>query len=290
MNKITTVQSNLPNENDSFHYIAHHLRGKEIEVPEIYHYDRAGGWFLLEDLGDRLFQQAVLGIKEKPDLVRQRYLPLLPLLAQIQVAGKEGFDPKKTHNRPYDAKFMREWESGYFCRFFLERYLNVEYPKEALFEELDALAREASRASHTFFLYRDFQSRNILMQGDRYRFVDFQGGRLGPPHYDIASLLLDPYVDLSEALSEEFLDEYLKALESRAVIERGQFLREYPFVALHRNMQILGAFSFLNLEKGKMYFQHFIPSAVRSLKGSLGKEGFAPYRELRKIILGLNLE
>jgi aminoglycoside/choline kinase family phosphotransferase len=287
MNKVESPQKDLPNENDSFHYIAGHLREKGIETPEIYHYDRDGGWFLLEDLGDLLFQRAILDVKEKSDLVRRRYLPLLGVLCQIQVEGKEGFDLKRTHNRPYDSRFMREWESGYFCRFFLERYSNLKYRKEALSHELDELAREATEASQTVFLYRDFQSRNILIQGDRYRFVDFQGGRLGPPQYDIASLLIDPYVDLTEALREEFIDAYLAELGSRAPVLRNRFLKEYPFVAIHRNMQILGAFSFLSLVKGKTYFERFIPSAVRSLKASLGKEAFAPYRELKKIVSGI---
>ncbi len=120
-----------------------------------------------------------------------------------------------------------------------------------------------------FFLHRDFQSRNLMLQHDRLWVIDFQGARLGPLQYDLAALLLDPYVNLPLAGQETLLAEYLFLLQEHLPIDPVAWRQRYDYVALCRNLQILGAYGFLSQHKGKTFFRQFIPAACRSLQHRL---------------------
>ena len=120
------------------------------------------------------------------------------------------------------------------------------------------------------FMHRDFQSRNIMVMKDRFYLIDFQGGRIGPPHYDLASLLIDPYVDLPFAMRETLLVYFSEQLAQRSPgIPAAEIQNAYRYCALARNLQILGAYGFLTRRKGKPHFSHYIPAAVRSLQQTL---------------------
>jgi aminoglycoside/choline kinase family phosphotransferase len=271
-------------ENDSFLYIAHHLRQKGIPVPEIYHYEKKQGWFLMEDLGDRHLQAEVVSIAGDRGRLMETYQKVIDLLILIHVEGREGFDPDRTHNVPYDQGFMLAWESGYFHSAFLKGYLGLDIPDEELREELEDLAQRAARTPGGYFLYRDFQSRNIMVRDNGLGLLDFQGARLGPLQYDLSSLLLDPYVGLGEGVQEELLSYYLGQIQERITLDPQEFRKLYPLVALHRNMQILGAFAFLTQGRGREYFREYIPPAVKSLRTLLGDQLFAPYKKLKRVV------
>ena len=271
-------------ENDSFLYIVRHLRDKRIPVPEVYHHDMVRGWFIMEDLGDRHLQTEALSIRGDRKRLIEIYQRVIDLLILIQVKGREGFDLAQTHNAPYDQGFMLAWESGYFHSAFLNGYLGLDIPDEELREELEDLAQRAAEARSEYFLYRDYQSRNIMVRDKGLGLVDFQGGRLGPLQYDLASLLLDPYVELKEGVQEELLAYYLRRIQDHITLDPQEFLALYSFVALHRNMQILGAFAFLSQARGRDYFRAYIPPAVKSLRTLLGDELFAPYKTLKRIV------
>lgn len=271
-------------ENDSFLYIARHLREKRVPVPEIYHHDMARGWFIMEDLGDCHLQTEVKSIKGDRGQLIEIYQKVIDLLVLIQVEGREGFDLAQTHNAPYDQGFMLAWESGYFHSAFLNGYLGLKVPDEELSDELEDLAQQAAKVRSEYFLYRDFQSRNILVQDRELGLLDFQGARLGPLQYDLASLLLDPYVELKGGVQEELLSYYLGRIQDRVTLDPQEFLELYPFVSLHRNMQILGAFAFLSQARGREYFRQYIPPAVKSLRALLGDKLFAPYKKLKRVV------
>ena len=271
-------------ENDSFFYIAHHLRTKGVPVPEIYHHDKERGWFLMEDLGDRHLQTEVMSIAGDRKRLIETYQKVIDLLILIQVKGREGFDLARTHNAPYDQAFMLAWESGYFHFAFLVGYLGLKVPDEGLSDELEDLAQRAARAPGGYFLYRDFQSRNIMVRDGAFGLLDFQGARLGPLQYDLASLLLDPYVELGEGVQEELLAYYLGQIQDRITLDPREFQGLYPLVALHRNMQILGAFAFLSQGRGREYFREYISPAVKSLRALLGDQLFAPYKKLKRVV------
>ncbi|MDY6862999.1 MAG: phosphotransferase [Thermodesulfobacteriota bacterium] len=275
------------NENDSFNYICRHLRDKGIATPEIYRYQREKGWFLLEDLGTVHFYDEAVKLKNNPHKLMKLYQKALNILPMIQVNASYGFDGNRVLGRPYDPTFMLEWESGYFCRSFLRGYLNLNFSEEDIYDEFKILAEIAAQTERNFFLYYDFQSKNIMIKDGKLRFIDFQGGRSGPLHYDLASLVLDPYVDIDRKMRQELIDYYLDQLGNIISLNKGQFIAEYPSVAIHRIMQMLGAFGFLSVIKKKRYFIDYIPAAVRNLKDMIQLEIFSPCRKLRTLVKGL---
>lgn len=274
-------------ENDSFYYICHHLKTKGIGTPEIYKYQRDKGWFILEDLGDVHLHDEALKIKHDPVKLGELYKKVLDILPVIQVKGAQGFDKNKIHSVHYDKSFVRQWESGYFFRSFLKGYLNLDISEDFLKDEFDALADKLTSIDSRFFLYRDFQSKNIMIKQKQIRFLDFQGGRMGPLHYDLSSLLLDPYVDINNKLRQTLMEYYLTQLATLIPIDKKKFLSEYHFIALHRNMQILGAFGHLSTVKKRYHFKQYIPTATKSLKDLLNLRVFSPYKNLKKVIENL---
>jgi aminoglycoside/choline kinase family phosphotransferase len=267
------------NENDAFGYLAAHLGARGVPVPGVLAYKRSRGWSLVEDLGDRdLYtetREALHGALPPASAAAARehvatlYREALAVLVRLQVDCVEAFDPRRTHNPPrYDAVLMREGESGYFVRELLGRLLGLPAPP-ALEEELDALAGRAAAAGAPYLLHRDFQSQNLKIHLGRVCVIDFQGARLGPAQYDVASLLLDPYVALPADLRRDLLEHYLALFTARTGLGRADFLEHYPLIAAHRLMQALGAYAFLGLQRDKPAFLAHIPAALRLLGETL---------------------
>jgi aminoglycoside/choline kinase family phosphotransferase len=264
-------------DNDSFAYVGSLLWEAGEFSPRIYHRGRAPGCFLLEDLGDVSLQELVRG-KDKEEQVRLYRRVLRDLAAMVREITPR-FSPAAVHNPEYTAPFMREWESGYFVQRCLPLFHGLQWDDTRLAGELDRLAEEAEKSSEQVFIIRDFQSRNIMYHGARFRYIDFQGARLGPLTYDPASLLLDPYVELDPALQEELWEFY-----SRLLPGSGDRRREnYQLVALHRNLQALGAYGFLSTVKGKVEFRRYLPAGARALWRRLEHPVFRKYPELRRV-------
>jgi aminoglycoside/choline kinase family phosphotransferase len=114
--------------------------------------------------------------------------------------------------------------------------------------------------------------------------IDFQGGRLGPLQYDLASLLLDPYVELDQATQAKLFSYYVGRVQGRVTLDPAGFREQYAFIALHRAMQILGAFAFLTKQRGLAFFQAYIPPAVRGLRTLLSDARFASYKKLKRVV------
>jgi len=186
------------------------------------------------------------------------------------VQGRENFKPAWCWDTPcYDRKLMLERESGYFLRALCRDLLKLELDEAALAQEFSRLADQAGQADASFFLHRDFQSRNIMVQQSRVRFIDYQAGRLGPLAYDLASLLIDPYAALPQAMQNTLLEQYVDALNVLLPYDREQFRREYLLLATQRNLQILGAFAFLSSQRGRPFFAQYLVPALRSLRSLL---------------------
>ena len=185
--------------------------------------------------------------------------------------------------------FLWERELGYFVRAFLQGYLGLEVEIDELAPDFERLLTRALIAAPNFFLHRDFQSRNLMIKNGRLRVIDFQGGRLGPLGYDVASLLIDPYVNLSPAWQEELLGHYLDLLQERLPgVDREAFTGQYRHLALCRNLQILGAFGYLTRVKQKANFARYIPTAVAGLRRRLAeREGEFPL--LEQVVASLKL-
>jgi aminoglycoside/choline kinase family phosphotransferase len=133
-------------------------------------------------------------------------------------------------------------------------------------------------------MHRDLQSRNIMAKDGRFFFIDFQGGRLGPVQYDLASLLIDPYVGLAADEQDRLLDYAIRQMALRQPIDPEKFRRRFAFCALSRSLQILGAFGFLSTVKGKKRFARYIPAALRGLASRLAKFGTGGFPKLQRLV------
>ncbi len=264
-----------------------HLLKQGIRVPEQYGWDKENGIILFEDFGDDKLHEKVIREQKTDDWIariRLCYTAVVENLAVMQVRGGKDFDTKWCWDTSlYDKTLMLERESNYFLRAFWRDYLGNKEPS-GLQEEFVELADKASRIPATFFLHRDFQSRNIMLLNDEPCFIDFQGGRLGPLAYDVASLLIDPYVALPFDFQEELLGVYLNKLEELMDVDRRKFVEEYLLLALQRNLQIVGAFSFLTQRRGKVFFEQFLRPAVESLNVLLDCEIFSEMVVLKQTV------
>ena len=131
---------------------------------------------------------------------------------------------------------------------------------------------------------RDMQSRNIMVKDQRIYFIDFQGGRLGPIQYDLASLLIDPYVNLPRPIQTRLLEDALKMLSAVAPVDPDHFRHCYHYCTLTRNLQILGAFAYLSRVKGKKQFEAYIPAAVKTLRSNLKANGRREFPRLTDVV------
>jgi aminoglycoside/choline kinase family phosphotransferase len=260
------VEENAEKENMSYLKIGKHLLNRGIPVPFIYKHDLERGWFIMEDLGDNNLQQAAL----TPSNLIGIYKKVVELLVEMQLEGRGGFDSDWCYQtKRYDGFTMKKFESDYFSTYFLRGMLELKQDLSELKSSFKHLVQRASIADSDFFLHRDFQSRNLIIKDDKIRIIDWQGGRLGPLQYDLASLLIDPYVGLKNNHREILYDYYLKFIEGRIPGISDSFTRYYPYLAVQRNLQILGAFSYLGKIQGKKGFLSYIPPALQSLDGLL---------------------
>lgn len=253
-------------EIDSFVLIGRHLYDKGISVPGIYLYDTFSGIVFLEDLGDVNLQAVVKAGKE----ILSYYKSIIKLLIKMSVSGVKQFDRSWTYQTPYyNKEVILENECRYFVDAFLRRYLKLNICYNDFEDEFILLADKALEFSVNGFMHRDFQSRNIMVKDGKPYFIDFQGGRIGPIQYDLASLLIDPYVALSCHVQDQLLDYCIDKLSSYIHIDKKRFCLCYKYCTITRNLQILGAFGYLSRVKGKTYFEQFIPAAIESLKYNL---------------------
>ena len=243
---------------ERFLTIQKELSGRLAFLPEIYKEDKLHGLILEEDLGSMTLKRFCA---EKPDNrgeVIAVYKKVLDALCKWQFTEAEA--SRIISSRKMDEETFL-WETGYFARYCVTDYCGREGILDEQWErERVALARESASLPQTF-IHRDFQSENIMIIDERVRFVDFQGARLGPPQYDTASLLFDPYVKIiGEAevleLYGYYSDQFSDSLQ----------LRQFYICAAQRLMQALGAYCSLTLHKGKEWYREYIPIALDRLK------------------------
>jgi len=270
-------------EVDAFVDIGHHLHRVGVSVPQTYLSDRFSGLVLLQDAGDVHLQHLVRG-QGPTETVLNLYRKVIRQLVTLSVKGGRGFDPAWTwQTAVYDRQVVLEKECRYFVEAFLNGFLAMPVEPHRLEPEFERLAESVLRGAHVGFMHRDLQSRNILVRDGAVFLIDYQGGRLGPLQYDLASLLLDPYVELPDGVQEQLYEECLAELGRIERVDAVSFRACYRLCRLSRNLQILGAFGFLSRAKGKRQFEAYIPAAVRSLHRQLDRESAAQFPELAKI-------
>ena len=253
-------------EADAFVSIGLHLASKAVPIPRIYLYDTFSGHVFMEDLGDINLQTLISSTKNQ-DRIVSHYKVLIQHIRELSIDGREGFNPAWAYQTAgYTEDLIIEKECRYFVDAFLKNYLGMDIRFNDLEPEFRSLANKALRFSINGFMHRDMQSRNIMVKKGRFYFIDFQGGRLGPIQYDLASLLIDPYVNLPRAVQDTLLKFCIETLSPVFGVDPVQFLSCYQYCAVTRNLQILGAFGFLSRIKKKTYFEKYIPNAIKTLK------------------------
>ena len=265
--------------------LGRHFFAQGAAVPRIYGFAEECGLLLFEDLGDTKLHDLVLQQGADAPEVDAYYRQALTALAHLQTETRDGFQPEWCWDTPcYDRELMLARESGYFQKALCEDFLGMRDLPQGLGREFVSLADRAMQEPADFILHRDFQSRNLMICGGKVRIIDFQGARLGPLGYDPASLLIDPYAGLSSARQQALLGCYLDALASHIPLDRGRFIEGYYYMALQRNLQILGAFAFLSKNKGKQFFRQFIKPAAATLHEHLAAPQGRDFPCLRTVV------
>jgi NDP-sugar pyrophosphorylase family protein/tRNA A-37 threonylcarbamoyl transferase component Bud32 len=256
-------------EADAFVNIGRHLFGRGLPVPQIYAWDTFAGYVFLEDLGNLDLLGAVRQ-SDNFEKVVDLYRRVIHLLTRFSASGADQFDSAWCYQTSrYSQPMILEKECRYFVDAFLNKYLGLKIKYADYKNEFEYLAEHALKHAVQGLMHRDFQSRNIMIKNDRIYFIDFQGARIGPIQYDLASLLIDPYVDLPHDLQTQLLTCAVEKLQERMSLDADNFTRCYRLCCLTRNFQILGAFGHLTRVKGKMYFEKYIPAAVRTIAHNL---------------------
>jgi hypothetical protein len=266
-------------ENESYYSIGNHLRDRGVPIPRFYAY-RSQGLFLLEDLGDEHLANRVL-LSDESTLERL-YQQAVDTLIHMQRHATRGFRSEYCFDTPlYDQRLALEREGRYFKEAFLITYLNLKEVPSGLDHELANLSMYVEHEKSRVFLHRDFQSRNLMLKEGRLHVIDFQGARLGPPQYDLAALLWDSYVDLPHQLKERLFQYYMNEMGIRNQVH---FREHFNYIALHRAMQVLGAFGFLTRVKQKPFFERHIPVGVKNLIALSSLLDFHLYPALKETI------
>jgi aminoglycoside/choline kinase family phosphotransferase len=254
-------------ENVAFLEFSRHFRRKGLPVPEIYGEDLSQGAYLEEDLGDTtLFEYLSahrVGETIAPEAVGA-YRKVVALLPRFQVEAGRDLNYRVCYPR---ASFDRQsiaWDLNYFKYYFL-RLAGVPFNEQALEADFSRLTKFLLGAPHEYFLYRDFQSRNVMLRDGQPFFLDYQGGRRGALQYDIASLLYDGKADLPPALRQELLDCYLDCLGGFIDLKRDAFMEHYFAYVYVRILQAMGAYGFRGFYERKAHFLQSVPYALKNL-------------------------
>lgn len=254
-------------ENQSFVAYTEHFLSKGLPVPQIYAIALEQGMYLVEDLGDQtlLAHLQAHRMGDEPSLSTiAHYRQALTQLARLQTQGVEGLDIQ-AHQQPaaFDESNML-WDLHYFKYCYLKPSgLAIE---EALLEQdFQQLVADLHTVPTHYFMMRDCQARNIMVQGESIYFIDYQGGKYGPLAYDVASLLYQAKANLPQTVRESLLDDYLTVLESWIDLDRAAFKATFYRFVLLRSLQVLGAYGFKGLFQGKAHFIESIPYALNNV-------------------------
>jgi aminoglycoside/choline kinase family phosphotransferase len=255
-------------ENAAFIEFSRHFRGHGLPVPEIYGEDLSQGAYLEEDLGDTTLFEFLSDNRDGANIsapVIQAYRKVVELLPRFQVEAGRDLNYKKCYPRGSFDRQSITWDLNYFKYYFL-RLAGVPFNEQALEDDFSRLTKFLLSAGREYFLYRDFQSRNIMLRDGSPFFVDYQGGRRGALQYDIASLLYDAKASLPPELRQQLLDHYIDALAGYIDLDREAFMQYYYAYVYVRIMQALGAYGFRGFYERKAHFLQSVPYALSNVR------------------------
>lgn len=282
------VSGTSPEENRAFIYMAGHFRKKGLPVPEVYCFSDDYSYYLQEDLGDVLLFDAIEKGRStcvfndtERDLLRQT----IASLPAIQFRGAEDFDFSQCYPQPEFNERSILWDLNYFKYCFLKA-TGMEFQENRLEDDFRKMCKVLLNDASGTFMYRDFQSRNVMIKNGKPWFIDFQGGRKGPIYYDVASFLWQAKAKYPEGLRKELLTTYIEALRQYIPVEEEEFYLQLRHFTLFRTLQVLGAYGFRGYFEKKPHFIQSVPFAIKNLKELL-REDYQEYPYLCEVLRGL---
>ncbi|MEG0795955.1 MAG: phosphotransferase [Odoribacter sp.] len=283
---IAAFHQNIP-ENRLFINFTKHFDKKGLNVPKIYAVSADESTYIQEDLGNTMLLD-IVERERKGEYLSEHLLTLykksLSELLRFQLLGGEGLDYSACIPRPIFDRQCIQWDLNYFKYCFL-RLAGADFSEQALEEDFNQLTDALCQEPADTFMFRDFQSRNIMVRDEEVWFIDYQGGRRGALQYDVASLLYDAIIAIPASQREELLDDYIAGLQEYKTVDTKAFRIGYYRFVLIRLLQAMGAFGLRGLYEKK---QHFIDSIIPGLQhistlfdsGKLGNE----YPEIHRVI------
>ena len=268
---IATYGNNIK-ENRTFLHFTSHFRNAGMPVPAVFYVNEEESIYIQEDFGD----DTLLTILEKEGFTTHTYnlfQQSLKTLAQLQIRGHKNLDYNWSITSKEFGKQAILSDLLYFKYYFLDT-LKIPYEKDKLIDDFDALSTYLTRVEHKYFMYRDFQSRNVMVKDDKVHFIDYQGGMKGALQYDVASLLWQARAELSDDWKNNLLDYYIDQAEQliKKPIDRIRFISQFNGYVLIRLLQVLGAYGFRGLFERKAHFLTSIPLALRNMKWFLNNK------------------
>jgi aminoglycoside/choline kinase family phosphotransferase len=255
-------------ENVAFLEFSRHFRRHGLPVPEIYAQDLSHGAYLEEDLGDTTLFEFLSKNRVGEDIAPQAveaYRKVVAVLPRFQIEAGRGLNYKVCYPcASFDHQSIA-WDLNYFKYYFL-RLAGIPFNEQKLEDDFGRLTQFLLTAGRDYFLYRDFQSRNVMLRNGQPFFLDYQGGRKGALQYDIASLLYDAKADLPPELRQQLLDHYIDRLAGFIELEREVFMQHYYAYVYVRIMQALGAYGFRGFYERKAHFLQSVPYALKNLR------------------------
>jgi aminoglycoside/choline kinase family phosphotransferase len=255
-------------ENAAFLEFSRHFRRHGLPVPEIYAEDLSHGAYLEEDLGDTTLFEFLSNNRAGESIAPQAieaYRKVVAVLPRFQIEAGRDLNYKVCYPRSSFDRQSIAWDLNYFKYYFL-KLAGIPFNEQALEDDFGRLTKFLLSAGRDYFLYRDYQSRNVMLRDGRPFFLDYQGGRKGALQYDVASLLYDAKADLPPQLRQQLLDHYLERLAGFIQLEREVFMQHYYAYVYVRIMQALGAYGFRGFYERKIHFLQSVPYALKNLR------------------------
>jgi aminoglycoside/choline kinase family phosphotransferase len=255
-------------ENHAFITFTEHFLKHNLRVPHLFGSDIDNNVYLLEDLGDETLFAFISTNRtgdEFPQIIKEHYKTALTELIKFQIDANDGLDYSVCYPRSSFDKQSMLWDMHYFKYYFL-KLTQTPFDEQKLEDDFTALIDFLLSTDTNYFMYRDFQSRNIMFKNDDLYFIDYQGGRRGALQYDVASLLYDAKANLPQDVRNELLEHYLLVLNQKKKINRDEFKKYYYGYVLIRILQAMGAYGFRGIHEKKAHFLKSIPYAVKNIE------------------------
>ncbi len=272
---VVGIIGNDSDENMAFVKFTNHFFRDGLRVPEIYLDDLEHGVYLEEDLGDyTLFDwmKQIRAVNGFNDEIKNMYRAVIEYLPNFQIKSGVNLDYSYCYQHAIFGRHSMLWDMNYFKNRFLDVFYKKPIKPAEIEKDFIALVDFLMQEDRKYFLYRDFQSRNVMIKNNQPYFIDYQSGRKGALQYDVASLLYDAKADLPESFRQEMVDVYLEKVQEFAPVPAERFLKYYYGFVLIRMMQAFGAYGFLSVVKKKKHFFKSVPFAVNNLKILLEKD------------------